>query len=359
MKVSWDDSRDRWRVSWEERKHTKRRFFKTKESATDFASIASDELKANGGEAWSALPAAARAELVENYNRAQAEGYSISEACRLFEQEGPRTTSRILLSDLARRFKAAKKAKNLRPQYLRILGLTIDQFLDGRETRQAASITTEEISDWINANPKWGPWRRRDVIIDIGGMFNWAIKNKLLRDNPLDGVEREIIDHETPVVLTVEECKRLLKLCRKSHKKLLPWLVISLFAGLRAAEVGRLHFENISGNYIVLASHQTKGRARRLVSVRPTLKAWLDICGKAKGPVCVAKHDKKTHALRKAFGGMARNVLRHSFISYALGAGDTVDKVATESGTSAPIIFRHYREIVTPEQAQEFWNLLP
>jgi integrase len=348
---------ERWRVSWEERRATKRRFFATKQEASDFAAATLDELKSQG-DAWNALPAATRAELVDCYIQAKEKGYSVSEACRRFEQEGPRTTGKITLSDLAVKFLAAKRAKNIRPLTLRILGITITKFLEGRGLRQASSATPDEITAWLDSQ-KWGQWRRRGAIIDLANLFAWAERNHFVDRNPVDGVERPIIEHGTPEILRVEDAARLLKLCRSKYKALLPWLAVSLFAGLRAGEVERLKWENIGADHIRLASDQTKGRARRLVTINDTLKAWLAACTKRKGMVCVAKHGKKAHALRKAFGGLPKNVLRHSFISYALAAGKTVDNVATESGTSAAIIFRHYREVVTPEDAKAFWELGP
>ncbi|HEV8492804.1 MAG TPA: hypothetical protein VGR76_11060 [Candidatus Angelobacter sp.] len=352
------NGRECWRVSWEERKSTKRRFFASKQAANDFASAALDELKAHG-EAWSALPAAARAELSHCYKIAEEKGYSIAEACRYFEQNGPRTTGKITLSDLVQRFTKAKSAKNLRPQSLRILGITLEQFLAGRENRQASSVTSAEITTWLDSRSHWGPWRRRGVIIDLGNLFRWGVRNHLLDRNPIDGVERPVIDHNAPAVLSVEAASKLLKLCRSKYRKLLPWLVISLFAGLRAGEVERITWDQISDGFIDLRATQTKGRARRLVTVRPTLKAWLDICRKKKGPVCVERHQHLAIDFRKAAGGLAKNVLRHSFISYAIAAKESVATVAMESGNSEAIIFRHYREIVTPEQAKDFWAMIP
>lgn len=371
MKISQclNHGKKRWRVTWRSGGRAHRRFFTKAKAAQDFARDTLEEQKQFGKE-WTALSAIDRSELVQCWRQSRERGYSISEACRFFEAHGGQTVSGVTIAKLCEKFLAAKLAKGLRPESLRLLETTLDQFKIGREEQRAASVTTDEVSTWLAGQDDWGPWRRRGAIIDLGNLFSWAIATGLLARNPVSGIERPIIEHKPPSILTVDQAKALLQLCRDKHPKLLPWLVISLFSGLRAAEVERLTWENISGCYIVLASHQTKGRARRLVTVRPTLKAWLELRDKSdpglshmldkrSGPICPDGHRKLCHELRKEFGGLPKNVLRHSFISYALAAGQTVDSVAEESGNSPEIIFRHYREVVTKERAQAFWSLNP
>ena len=53
------------------------------------------------------------------------------------------------------------------------------------------------------------------------------------------------------------------------------------------------------------------------------------------------------------------NVLRHSFISYRIALVKSADQVALEAGNSPAIIFKHYRELVTEEQAREWFGVMP
>lgn len=347
----------RWRVTWRSGGKTVRRFFKTLRAANKFAKNIAGEI-AKYGEEWSGLPARDRAEIIDCWRRARERGYSIAEALRFWETHGAKSASGTTVSDLATKFLEAKRAKGLRPESLRLLETTMDQFKVGRENSKASDVSTEDVTAFLSER-SWGPWRRRGVIIDLGNMFNWGIRAGLLIRNPVAPIERPTIEHKTPRVLSVEDCKRLLKLCRNEHPKLLAWLVISLFAGLRAAEVERLTWGDVKESHIALASHQTKGRARRLVKIRPVLEGWLTLCRKSDGSVCPGDHHKRANALRAEFGNWPKNVLRHSFISYALGVGEPIKDVAMESGNSEEIIFRHYREIVTQEQAKEFLGLTP
>ncbi len=54
-----------------------------------------------------------------------------------------------------------------------------------------------------------------------------------------------------------------------------------------------------------------------------------------------------------------QNALRHSFISYRLAEIQDVNRVALEASTSPQMIFRHYRELATPEQARTWFSISP
>ena len=49
------------------------------------------------------------------------------------------------------------------------------------------------------------------------------------------------------------------------------------------------------------------------------------------------------------------NALRHSFISYRLAAVQNTAQVALEAGNSPQMIFRHYRELVRPADAEKWF----
>jgi hypothetical protein len=53
-----------------------------------------------------------------------------------------------------------------------------------------------------------------------------------------------------------------------------------------------------------------------------------------------------------------RNRLRHSFISYRLALVKNPAEVSLECGNSPAMIFQHYRERVTPGQAEQWFAIL-
>jgi integrase len=55
-----------------------------------------------------------------------------------------------------------------------------------------------------------------------------------------------------------------------------------------------------------------------------------------------------------------QDCLRHSFASYHLAMFESAEKTALQMGhNSTDMLFRHYRELVTKEQAEKFWALMP
>jgi len=52
-------------------------------------------------------------------------------------------------------------------------------------------------------------------------------------------------------------------------------------------------------------------------------------------------------------------VTRHSFVSYHLARFENAGKTALEAGHSETMLFGHYRALVTPEAAAEFWAIVP
>jgi len=46
-------------------------------------------------------------------------------------------------------------------------------------------------------------------------------------------------------------------------------------------------------------------------------------------------------------------------VSYHLAEWQSASKTALEAGHTEQILFNHYRELVTKEDAKEFWSITP
>jgi len=51
--------------------------------------------------------------------------------------------------------------------------------------------------------------------------------------------------------------------------------------------------------------------------------------------------------------------LRHSFVSYRLAAIQNIPQVAVEAGNSPQMILKHYRELVRPKAAKDWFAITP
>jgi hypothetical protein len=57
--------------------------------------------------------------------------------------------------------------------------------------------------------------------------------------------------------------------------------------------------------------------------------------------------------------GWPPNALRHSFGSYHLARFNDAAALALEMGNSPAVIFKHYRQLVKPKDAERYWKLAP
>jgi hypothetical protein len=63
--------------------------------------------------------------------------------------------------------------------------------------------------------------------------------------------------------------------------------------------------------------------------------------------------------VRRSGVAWGHNIARHSFVSYHLAEFGNAGRTALEAGHSEAMLFRHYRALVTPAAAAEFWGIRP
>jgi integrase len=142
-------------------------------------------------------------------------------------------------------------------------------------------------------------------------------------------------------------------------------LAIGAFAGLRTAEIERLEWADIdlAGGFIEVKARKAKTRSRRLVPVLPNLAQWLAPFTSQTGTVWTGTPatliEARAETVKAAKVAWKDNALRHSFISYRLAQIQNAAQVALEAGNSPQMVFRHYRELVKPADAQAWFAVKP
>ena len=150
-------------------------------------------------------------------------------------------------------------------------------------------------------------------------------------------------------------------------KDLIAPLAIGAICRLRTWELGRLDWQavDLASGFIRIEAKIAKTATRRLIPIPDNLREWLQPIAQKEGPINPSTDDRGlNHRLvrgpaRSAQVAWVKNGLRHSFCSYRLAQTSDAAKVALEAGNSPTMIFRHYRELVTPDQAQEWFSIRP
>jgi integrase len=195
------------------------------------------------------------------------------------------------------------------------------------------------------------------VIAKIGPFFTWCVREGYCESNPCGAVKRPQSDDSPPAIFTPTEAQKLLQAALRYDRRLIPYLAIGLFAGVRPLEIERLTWADISDRYIEITAAKAKTRQRRLVSLLDNLKEWLALGGDL--PL-TNKRKRLARVVQIAGLNWKPDIMRHSFASYHLAMHTSADKTALELGhRDSKMLFAHYRELVTQEAAQSYWSIRP
>ena len=115
---------------------------------------------------------------------------------------------------------------------------------------------------------------------------------------------------------------------------------------------------------ITINSDASKTASRRLIPVSENLVRWLEPSAGRQGKIWTGGQDAFHHQgqedTAKAAGVRWKpNGLRHSFCSYRLAIVKSAPQVALEAGNSPAMVFKHYRELVKPADAEKWFSVKP
>lgn len=265
------------------------------------------------------------------------------------------TTAPTLLG-LVNEALVSKARGNRRHRYLLQLRSSWKLLTDFVGDVPLAEVSPLKVEEWL-ADLDVSPRTQRGYLTDARTLFNFAVRRGYLRSSPCEGVDRPALDDQPPGIHTPEQVSTILHTARRVDPEVARVLAIQYFAGIRPAEASKLCDANVSSEWIEVPSAKAKSRQRRLVTVAPNLREWLAL----PGALPVPNLTKRWRRVRAAAGvPWSHDVTRHSFASYHLALHRSQDQTATELGhRSSYMLFRHYRALVTPQAAAEFWAIRP
>jgi integrase len=316
------------------------------------------------GQWFASLSAARRAELVAVAQEVEKAGLTLANVWRAYQdgipapEKAPTATS---WGAAATECAAAKLAAGRSAAYCDGLFGELDRFGRTRPNLPLGKVTTADLEAHLAQCGK-SLATRAAVLSRLSAFLSWAVRRGYLKTNPADAIERVTVPARAPRILSPAEAKALLAAV---PVRSLAWMVLGLFAGVRPQEADQLTWAAIDPlhGHLTIDAAASKVRRRRIVPLAPAAVAWLEAAKRLGSalPLAQVTRRRDLRATRDAMGWpeWPADVLRHTAASYWLARDRDAARVADALGHSPAILYRHYREIVSPAAAAEFWALRP
>lgn len=143
-----------------------------------------------------------------------------------------------------------------------------------------------------------------------------------------------------------------------------PYFALCLFAGIRPGvpdgEITKLKPDdvNLETGLIQISADVSKVREPRRIAIQPNLAAWLRAYPLKKFPIVVGNFQKRRAKFKDQFN-LTHDVLRHTFISMFVAKFRSIGEAAIQAGNSESIIRRHYLDLKSKEEGEQFFGIMP
>lgn len=287
---------------------------------------------------------------------------SIMEAARFYIRHHPTQLPRKMVREVADEMMQAKESDGMSTRYISDLESRFGRMCEQFGTVRISEVTTAGLRNWI-ASLGLSHRSRNNFRSCIVALFNFAkSRGYLPKQQPTEAEDlSKAKGAESPI--GIFQPKEIAKLLEHADESLVPYLAIGAFAGLRTAEIQRLSWSEVklTQGHIEVTAGKAKTAQRRLVPIQPNLARWIEPYAEPTGPLCkLATINQKASDFSKALKiKWPHNGLRHSYASYRLAQCKSAAEVSLEMGNSPQMIFRHYRELVTSADSQNWWAIAP
>jgi integrase len=298
--------------------------------------------------------------IAENQRQLGGRG-TLQEAIKYFLENRPRQSPDITVREVVDQLLALKaKEGEVGQIYLRDLRVRLHKFAKAFQC-PISRVSPQEMREYLLAGDV-SHRTRHNLRTTLTTLFNFALSEGYL---PADhkGVPRPTKRSRMKLAIKVFTPEEMIKLLANAKSDHLVALTVMGFAGIRAEEFKRLHWEHFdfAERHIIVPDSVAKCEERRIVPLPDNLLAWLLPHKQASGPVCPYSNLAIVFARLAKRAGIPwkRNGLRHSFISYRTALTKNVPQVAFEAGNSPQMIYRHYLKAVTESVAKQWFAISP
>jgi hypothetical protein len=203
----------------------------------------------------------------------------------------------------------------------------------------------------------------------IGAFLKYCLQVKdWIAVNPIDKVPHHRgLGHRrgSAPTLTADQCAEIMTWAEENHGgKLVPFIALCLFAGIRPdlyeGEISKLNPKSVrlDTGVIHIEPEVSKVRMKRIITIQPNLAAWLQAYPLDDFPIMPVGFRRLRLKFRKHFK-LSHDILRHTFISMYVGKFRSMGDAALQAGNSEAIIRKHYLDLKSTAEAEQFFGILP
>jgi integrase len=214
-------------------------------------------------------------------------------------------------------------------------------------------------------NPSLKTYNNRRGLLST--LFKFGLQKDWVAKNPIEKTPHHRINHRrgSAETITADQAAQLMAYVENYEAgEMAPYFAICLFAGIRPCvrfgEITKLQPESVKleTGVIHIEPEVSKVRMKRLVTIQPNLSAWLHAYPLKKFPLIPPNAVNMHRKICDKFN-LSHDVLRHTFISMFVGKYRSMGEAALQAGNSESIIRKHYLDLKSKEEAEQFFNILP
>jgi integrase len=264
-------------------------------------------------------------------------------------------------------YQKAKELDGGKESALKDKRLRLERFEEDFGDKMVCDIQAAQVDDWLRTltssqtGKPVAKQTRKNYRTVLHGFFKYAAMKKYTAINPVAETSNPKVGETATETFTPAE---ILKLLENAPADYVPYLAIGAFAGLRASEIVQLDWScvDLARRQIFVKAEKTKSAKRRYVKILDNLAAWLAPHAKKAGPVMEYERERvaRVETCKAAKVVWKDNALRHSFGSNHLAHFEDAPMLAAQMGhTSTRMIYQHYRDVVHPDDAAQWWQVMP
>ncbi len=251
------------------------------------------------------------------------------------------------------------------PQYKRIKS-DLERFNKRFPEKTAAEITTQAVVAYLETG-RPGIKTYNNLRGILGTFFKFCFHRSWVVENPILKVPQYRIRRRGGMAQTfsVKQAQTLMEHFETFEGgRWIPYFALCLFAGIRPGvpygEIRKLKPEDVDldAGVIRISAYTSKVREPRKITIQPNLAIWLRAYPLDKFPIVVADFKKRREKFKDQFH-LTHDVLRHTFISMFVGKFRSIGEAAIQAGNSESIVRKHYLDIKSSEEAEQFFNIVP